>query len=115
MNLFSLVLIPFFLTAGPGIPREKAPDVSGMPLMSRQDGSCPDGAKLEMFLYDPDPTNPDALVITWFIDGNLAVAQVKPGDMVWVEAHKKYYTLDEALSQWAKICDIPRPAKGVGI
>lgn len=72
-------------------------------------GMCPDGTQLTVAIYDPDPSDPEAVVYL-FKKGNLWVALrvVQNGeDKLYVYGAQRWYPIEHARNQWNTPCDIP--------
>ncbi len=72
-------------------------------------GMCPDGGFITLALYDPDPSDPNAVVYL-FKRGDVPVAlrvAIGDSDRLYVYAAHRWFTIDEAKATWPSPCDIP--------
>ena len=102
-------IIPYAMTtlAANKIDPDK-PETFGE-LIGQQGGFCPDGGTMTLGKYDPDPSNPEAVVYL-FSRGNVPVAlRVTFGsdDRIYIYASRRWVTLEEAREQYPSPCDIP--------
>jgi hypothetical protein len=83
------------------------PNFEGMTPLGTQSGECPDGVTMEVTLYDPDPSDPEALIVVFKKEGFPVGLLDAKANTLYVYADKKVYPLEEAKEKWPTACDFP--------
>lgn len=101
--LKALVLAVALAVAAP------APVLKDEQYLGTQFGICPDGSALQVDLYDPDPSDPDALLIVFRRETGIVAILDDKNKQLWVSARQAWLPLAEAAGLWATPCQLPAP------
>ncbi len=69
--------------------------------------SCPDGSIMEFAMYDPDPNDPNAVIVL-YKRGPLVIAKLDSRNMTLTLASGQVLDIVTAKERFATPCDIPQ-------
>lgn len=75
-------------------------------------GMCPDGSLIEREMYDPDPADPNAVIVI-FKRGDQAIALLDSRNMQITLASGQKLDLVEAKRRYPTPCDLPSSGTGM--